>query len=146
MTTRAQIVDEAREWIDTPYKHQQRMKRRFCDCYGLLLGVAINCGVAHAQEVADNPAYHGYGHYPDPTVMRRGLLENMDRVPISTALPADVLWMRFDRDPRHFAMVSSVDPLRIIHAYAQARKVTESAANVWGGVIVSAWRFRGLDG
>lgn len=36
---RQQIVDIAREWIGTPYHHQESLKGRGCDCLGLLRGV-----------------------------------------------------------------------------------------------------------
>lgn len=36
---RQQIVDTAREWIGTPYHHQESLKGQGCDCLGLLRGV-----------------------------------------------------------------------------------------------------------
>jgi NlpC/P60 family putative phage cell wall peptidase len=34
-----EIITEAREWIDTPYRHQHSTKGQGCDCLGLLRGV-----------------------------------------------------------------------------------------------------------
>jgi len=56
MTTRAQIVAEARTWIGTPWHHQGRLKGPGggVDCVGLLVGTAQNCGVA-LEDVTDYP-------------------------------------------------------------------------------------------
>jgi len=37
--TRAQIVQNVREWIGTPYHHQETVKGVGCDCLGLIRGV-----------------------------------------------------------------------------------------------------------
>lgn len=37
--TGAQVIEEAREWIGTPYIHQQRLKGRATDCVGLVIGI-----------------------------------------------------------------------------------------------------------
>lgn len=39
MPTSAEIVAEAKEWIGTPYIHQQRLKGRATDCVGLVIGI-----------------------------------------------------------------------------------------------------------
>ncbi len=36
---RARVVEEARAWIGTPYRHQAATKGAGCDCLGLLRGV-----------------------------------------------------------------------------------------------------------
>ena len=37
--TRTAIVEEARAWIGTPYRHQASLKGVGCDCLGLIRGV-----------------------------------------------------------------------------------------------------------
>ncbi|NDC56413.1 MAG: hypothetical protein EBZ69_06345 [Alphaproteobacteria bacterium] len=37
--TRMDIVREAREWINTPFKHQGALKGVACDCIGLIKAI-----------------------------------------------------------------------------------------------------------
>jgi hypothetical protein len=54
--------------------------------------------------------------------------------------------MRIASDPQHFALLVQDEPPRIIHAYAQARRVTEHGLDhTWTSRIVRAYRFRGID-
>lgn len=54
------IVDEARAWIKTPYRHQGRVKGVGVDCAGLPICVARNLGlVGYEFDVS------GYGRVPD---------------------------------------------------------------------------------
>lgn len=39
MPTALEVVTEAREWIGTPYIHQQRKKGAATDCVGLIIGL-----------------------------------------------------------------------------------------------------------
>lgn len=52
MTTRQQIVDEARTFIDVPWVHQGR-SRKGIDCAGLLIRTMMECGLP----VADMQGY-----------------------------------------------------------------------------------------
>ena len=38
------MIDEAREWIGTPFVHQGRTKGQACDCLGLVIAVAKAAG------------------------------------------------------------------------------------------------------
>lgn len=51
------IVDEARSWVGTPFRHQARIKGLGVDCVGLLVGVGEVLGL----EVYDQT---GYGRQP----------------------------------------------------------------------------------
>jgi hypothetical protein len=70
-------------------------------------------------------------------------VELLDPIPAAAVDVGDVLVMRFERDPQHFALVSQRTPLHIIHAYAQAKKVVEHIVDAtWRKRIVKAYRFR----
>jgi cell wall-associated NlpC family hydrolase len=133
MTTRQQIVDEARAHLGCRWIHQGR-SRAGVDCVGLVIRVAHALGLS-TFDTAD------YSRQPDPVRMRALLAEHM--VPISRPRIGDVLLMRFEHEPQHVAIVSDIG---IIHAYAQARRVVEHRLDdIWQSRIVGAYQFKGIE-
>jgi cell wall-associated NlpC family hydrolase len=144
MTTGADVVAEARTWLGTRWMHQGRKKGVGVDCIGLVGGVALALGLTGAQEWAADAELHAYGRTPMPPQLLGGCDRFMDRIKITDAAPGDVLVMAFGIAPQHFAIVSRIDPMYLIHAYAQVRKVVENGAAIAGARILRAYRFRGL--
>lgn len=142
MTTREQIVAEARTWIGTRWQHQARRKGVATDCIGLVGGVALALGLQGAAEWEADAALHCYGRTPDPGVLLAACDRFLVRVPAHTATLADVLVMAFASEPQHFAIVSRVDPMYVIHGYASARRVVENGANVAHARILRVYSFR----
>ena len=147
--TRDGVVAEAREWVGTPYRHGQALKGAGCDCIGLIGGVPVALGLPSGDAWAADPAIKGYGRDPDP----RMLLPACHRHLVPTDEPGlgDILLLRWHREPHHFAIIVQADPLRIVHAYASARKVCETpvdgywrAGVRWRDLILSGWRYREL--
>lgn len=68
------IIQEARTWLGTPFKHQGRLKGQGVDCLGLLVGVAAALRLRGRDGLPltsrDSLAY---GHYPDEAALRDGL-------------------------------------------------------------------------
>ena len=148
MTTRADIVAEAREWIGTRYHHQASLKGVGVDCIGLIGGVALACGIEGAREWADDTTLHDYARRPDATLLMSSCLRFMERVPNAADVqPADVLVFALDGEPRHFALVSSVNPTHVIHAYAllAARRVVEQSLPIAKARVIAAFQFRGIE-
>lgn len=145
MVSRVDIIREARAWIGTRWQHQQFTKGVACDCIGLIGGVALAVGIPGSEAWRDTPEYHNYGRQPDPALLLRGCDLLMARIEVADAIIADVLVFRFRQEPQHFGLISQQDPPYIIHAYAQARRVTEHRMDdVWRRRIVAAYRFRGV--
>lgn len=145
MTTRQEIADEAREWLGTPWKHQACLKGVGSDCIGLLGGIAARKGVTQAWIDGTAAKYRGYGRDPNPDRLRQACNELLLPISISDARLADIFVFRFFKEPQHFALISRVDPMYIIHALAQSRKVVEHRVDeVWRSRIVAAYRFKGL--
>ncbi len=123
---RALILDEARRWIGTPYRHQASLPGAGCDCLGLIRGV---WRALYGEEPQPVPPYA-----PDWAGRGEGeiLLEAARRwlVPVATAVPGDVLVFRHARDApvRHCAVLSG--SAQMIHALA-GRAVCESALVPW---------------
>lgn len=124
--SRARIVEEAREWIGTPYLHQASVKGAGCDCLGLIRGV---WRALYGAEPERAPAYtpdwaERAGEETLFAAARRHL------VLTNQAQPGDVLLFRMHAQApmKHAAILSAGD--RIIHAY-WGRAVVESRLAPW---------------
>lgn len=114
MTTRAQVVQEARAWLHTPYQHQQRTRGVAVDCIGLVIGVARSLGL-----VPVDFDVNGYSRQPDPRMLLGKCDEHMVRIQPEAIQPGDVIVTRFEEDPTHFGIVADYyhgGALSMIHA------------------------------
>lgn len=134
MTTRLEVIEQARKYLGVRFHHQGRNSAGL-DCAGLVVRVA------HDLELSSFDS-RDYGREPNAGMLKSVMESNMDRV--RKYVPGDVVLMRFNKEPQHLAIVTE---LGIIHAYAQARKVVEhSLDTVWLSRIIAAYSFRGLNG
>lgn len=145
MTTGADVVAEAREWIGTRWGHQGRLKGVRVDCIGLIGGVALAIDIEGATEWASDPTMQQYGRIPDREFLYAGCERFLDRIPVADVRVGDVLVMAFEKDPQHFAIVSRIDPMYLIHAYTSVRSVVENGAGIWHAKVLRAYRFRGIS-
>lgn len=147
MTTRAELVAEARTWIGTRYRHQARRKGVAVDCIGLVGGVALACGIPNAAEWERDVDLHCYARTPESTLLLSSCARFLDRVPIASAREGDVLLFALQEQPRHFAILVQTEPSRIVHAYAllSARRVVEQPLPIARARVIAAFQFKGLD-
>lgn len=123
---KALILDEARRWIGTSYRHQASVHGSGCDCLGLIRGVWRALYGAEPEPV---PPYA-----PDWAARGGGelLLDAAQRwlAPVEAAQAGDVLVFRYapDNPASHCAILSG--PSHMIHAM-QGRAVCESALVPW---------------
>lgn len=146
---RADIVATARAWLDTPFHHQAARRGVGADCIGVVSGVAADHGMPEAAAWRADARFRGYGRLPLPAKLLEACDQYLDRVRIADVAPGDILVFvvsRKDTDPRepmHFAIVSGVDPLTIIHGWAMAGKVVENRVDEkWRRRILRAYRYR----
>lgn len=107
------IVNDAMEWIDTPFRPNAKLKGVGTDCIGLIAG-AFEAGGINMTYRSD------YSVRPDGTLVAE-LSRRFVRVRDKTIEPCDIILMAFDKEPHHIAMYMGDGYL--IHAYAQARRV-----------------------
>lgn len=143
MITKEQIVAIARETLGTPYQHQQRLNGIAMDCAGVPAYVANKIGLSF-----DDPA--NYGRLPIPALMREEVDKRLVRVARRDMQPGDLVWIRFEVDAQHFAIVGDYvhGGLSLIHGYngAGLNRVVEHRLDAeWMGRIVGVWRFPGVD-
>lgn len=139
MATRQQVIDEARQWLGTPWRHQGRLKGVGCDCVGHILMVPVALGLLSLDcDIA------GYPRWPEPSLMGEALDKHLDRVERADLRGADVLWLKPRRVPHHLAIYTFDDT--IIHAIDLQRGVTEHRLDErWRAAIARVYRYRGLE-
>jgi cell wall-associated NlpC family hydrolase len=121
MTTREQVIAEARTWLGTPYHHHARIKGAGVDCAQLLIEVYHEVGLIPRPDV---------GNYPTQWHLHRGeelYLHWIERygVRVAEPRPGDVAVWQFGLTFSHGGIiVSDVD---VIHALRDAGCVTITA-------------------
>lgn len=146
MTTRADVVAEARTWLGTRFAHQCRARGVGVDCGGLIGGVAMALGIIQTAWWADvfDPAFGGYARQPSLGTLQRICDSFMQ--PTDDLLPGNVMLMRFAREPQHLAFVSELDGrATMIHSMGSIGRVVEHGLDFkWQRRIVQAYAMPGV--
>ena len=140
--TGGEIVAEAREWLGTPYQHQASLKGIACDCIGYVGGVGVAKNLPSALAWKNDSAFKGYGPEPKRRVLLEGCAKYFKPIRLEEAKQGDVLVMGFEGEPMHFAIVSEINPMYVIHALRGVGKVAEHRVDqLWHSRIYRAFRF-----
>ena len=160
MDRRLNIVQEARSWIGTPFRHQAKVKGHGVDCAQLIIGVGEACNeLAMDDQVWRR--FRGYGRLPNPRHMLDAMNTFMcnidlgDHAPTDWPLlaaagyvwPGDVVWLSWREDlPMHCAILGwAGERPTIIHALYDIGKCVEHGyVAEWPERAHSWWRFPGL--
>lgn len=137
MTDGELLVSAARDYLDTPWHHQGRLKGVGVDCIGLLVCSARDAGF-QVEDVTNYPA-----EIKGPWLISE-LEAQCDRLPKAGPYElGDVLAFLFLDAPWHVGLITNLEPLWIIHAYISTAKVVEVPLHEsWQRRIHSAWRLR----
>lgn len=124
-TTRLDVVQEARNWLGTPYHHQARLKGVGVDCVGLVIGICREIGLMASD--FDVPVY---ARQPDGLTLLREANMHLAYLPDGQASmqPGDVVVVRFAGHPQHVGLIADYvhGGLSIIHAASNAGRVIET--------------------
>lgn len=151
MIPREQIVESARTWLGTPYKHQFSVKGAGCDCLGLIRGVyRENIGEEPEKAPAYSPSWGEAGK-------RELMLEVADKHLIKSEepevlKPGQVLFfrMRSRLMVKHCGIVGLPyedhnQPGTMIHAYNTPKMVVEhGVVPFWTEKLVAVYDFPGV--
>ncbi len=144
---RGRVLEVARGFIGTPYRHQGSRRGVGCDCLGLVRGVWRE---VYGTEADEPPAYSpdwaetGAGD-PMMAAARRHLRE----IGRARAAPGDVALFRWreGRPARHCGILDAGEgeggraPWRLIHAYEGASVVSSPLTPGWAGRIAGFFLF-----
>lgn len=141
MIARTAILDEARDWIGTPYMHQASAKHAGCDCLGLVRGV---WRALYGEEPEATPAYTpDWAERIGAETLHGAARRHLREIALSDAQPGDVLLFRMDaRAPMKHAAIFETEA-RIIHAYWGRAVVRSRFAPWWRARCAAAFQFPG---
>lgn len=140
--TRAEIVQAARGWIGTPYRHQATLKGIGCDCLGLLVGLWRELT---GEEPSRIPSYTpDWAEAQGSETFADGLSRHLEAIAVAAAREGDIVLFRWRAHlpAKHGAILTGRD--RMIHAQDRAA-VTEAPLSAWWRRrIAFAFTFPGL--
>ena len=136
------VVQEARRWLGTPYRHQCATRGAGADCLGLVLGI---WRAVQGDWPEDVPPYTP--DWSEPSRQERlwqAAARHLVELPAGTPhAPGQVLLfrMRAGAVAKHLGVVSAIAPGRFIHAYS-GHGVCESALTPpWARRVVARFAF-----
>lgn len=142
MTIHEQVVEEARKWKGTPFKHQGRKPGIGCDCVGLLIGIAGS--VLGVRDTFD----YQYGRDPNNWAIKKELDSSPvlfckeDKHDIAVGDIA-IFHLGKHQIPHHVGIISDYSDISfgIIHCYQNIGRVVEHRMNdVWKKRIMYLYR------
>lgn len=149
MTNRNAVIAEARQWIGTPYAHQQMVRGLGCDCVGLIRGVGIATGVMPERR-DDWARFNAYGRRPNPRRMLEGMHTFL--VPLADGVepqPGDIAWVQWRENlPMHLALWATDvrGQPQLIHSFSDVGRVVAHGINdLWRNRFVSFWSYPGVS-
>jgi len=123
---RAAVVSEARKWLKTPYHPMGDIKGAGIDCGMLLVRVFVDTGLC--QPFDPRPYAPDWMLHRSEEKYLGFIFDQMAEV--STPGIGDVVVFKFGRCYSHGGIVTSLKPLRIVHAFAPAGAVIEDGVAV----------------
>lgn len=132
MTARSEVVRIALSYVGTPYAHQGRLPGVGLDCYGVI-------GCAYREAGIDLPMRSDYSASPSQPELYRWMDAHFDHVGLQDIQPADVLVFRMVVEAQHMAIVLSINPVVMVHAYRRVGAVVRHEfVPPWSGLLMSA--------
>lgn len=143
--TGADVVSEARSWVGTPFHDGQGLKGVGTDCAGMPVSIGMCLGFREAMECSVDPRFIGRSMHPNPKILLALCDSYLDRVQPADMQLGDLVLGKVEIEPQHFGIISCMNPLRMIHAYKQVRRVTENILDAaWRARLLRVYRFRGV--
>lgn len=132
------VVDSARLWLGTPYRHQARVRMIAVDCIGLVIGVGRDLGI-----FAEGFDYTDYSRLPHGGVLQREVERHCIPIPLSDKSPGCILLMKWKGEPQHAAIYTGPT---IIHSASTFKKVVEHTySGKWMERTVAAYQLPGVS-
>lgn len=122
MAQRLAVIAAARTFIGTRYRNGAAIKGVGVDCATL---ISLSFTEAGVRPPIDIKPYSSQWHLHSTQPLYENAIEQQDCREVETPQPADIALYFQGRQFAHGAIVASVAPLRIIHAFAPSRCVVE---------------------
>lgn len=140
--SRQDIVDEVRDWIGTPYRHQASLKGVGCDCLGLVRGVWREM-IGDEPELAP-PYAPDWAEATGNEALAQAAARHLTAIALDQFAPGDVLLFRWRANlpAKHAAIVTASD--KMVHAHDGAAVAEVALAPWWRRRLAYAFRFPGV--
>lgn len=134
------IIKEAREWIGTPFHHQQCVKHHGVDCVNLITGIGNNLGICETL----SGEFSTYPEIPSPKFFIKGMEKYLKKINESDVKPGDICAVAWRNNlPMHAALY--IGNNSIIHTSRLLNRVIEVYMDDnFKSKIHSWWRYRGV--
>lgn len=136
-----EVLQIARGWLGTPYKHQASLKGVGCDCIGLIIGVWRELFKCMPDNFTLPPYTARWAEETRDELMTTIARQYLIEIPVKQIIPGDVVMYRMMRrgPTKHAGILSTHETF--IHAY-NGHDVIESPliTNV-GSTMTHAFRF-----
>ena len=137
---RSNVIRVARTFIGTKYHHHGMVKGVGVDCATFLLLTFKEAVAIPATTEVGKYSNQWHLHNIDPLYEKA--LMAVGGKPLDEASGiADIILYFQGKQFAHGAIITQLDPLRIIHAYAPARCVVEGDEKEFGGIAYSDKKF-----
>ena len=137
-----QVVQAARSWIGTPYRHQASVKQAGCDCLGLVRGVWRDL---YGSEPEPIPHYSRDWSEPQGhEALWQGAARNLIPKAIEDVAHGDVLLFRLKETgvAKHLGIAAELGQSpRFIHAYSGHAVVESPFSLPWRRRLVARFAF-----
>lgn len=133
------VLEEARRWIGTPYRHQGSTRRVGCDCLGLIRGVWRS---VYGEEPQKPDAYApDWAEAGEVDLMLDAARRWFDVVPVEDAMPGDLLLFRWRPGMacKHAGILDERG--RFVHAYQGHAVLASALVHQWRRRIAAAFIF-----
>lgn len=139
------IVTIAKTWLGTPYHHQASLKGTGCDCLGLVRGVYSEI---YGRSAEEPPAYtRDLAEASRSETLLAAAGRHLVKIKKEEYAPGDVVIFRLRSGAmaKHCAIISTVGPDRMIHAFESGPVCEVHMSSWWKRRIAAAYRFPRLD-
>ena len=140
--SRQLIVQEARRWIGTPYRHQASLMGVGTDCLGLVRGVWRH---AYGFDAEKPPAYSAdWAEASGRETLISAADRHLVRIATESKQPGDLLLFRFRRHlpAKHAAILATSNTM--VHAVEGASAVEVSLSAWWLRRLAAVFQFPNL--
>lgn len=137
------IVDCARRWIGTPYRHQASCRGVGSDCLGLVRGVWRELIGSEPETIP--PYTADWAEFSPKETLLNAAKRHLEQIEIIDVSLGDILIFRMSDsgNAKHLAILSTnnLENGKIIHAYSGHAVCETSLVKSWKRRMVSAFRF-----
>jgi cell wall-associated NlpC family hydrolase len=131
-----QLVELARSYIGTPFHHQGRVPKVGLDCAGLVI-----CCLKELNTPIDDVS--GYARVPSSNTFTNHINKFYYEIDREEIQEGDLVTFVFRTEPQHIAIISNIEPVRIIHAHSAAHGVVEvDLDDIWQSKVYKYYRMR----